>query len=341
MQIASNIVQKPLHSRSGFGAFRHFADIYDDSIRLVLNSGRIRLSLTNALPEILRNPDFLYILIRRYYLEWRGFALRFIVDILGNPTFYDPPALWTLFWALVKAEHRFLYQYTPPWSHEERLTGHFVSQLIERLEEFSDYWNSLSQISDPPVSCQVWYTDTATARREGITGADLGLIIHAKLPGQDEFFKSARFQAKKVDHSGRVRINLDQTRALLQREKRLGYYLFYHRFDKRRWSLAPTVQAAAAFKSEIDKARDHNRKEVQVSAWEEGYDFAMFMTFALADPTSEEIGVYTTNGRDAVSSLIVRELPFPSRILVVTLGDTTSVLDWPDLLREHIEQSFE
>jgi len=181
----------------------------------------------------------------------------------------------------------------------------------------------------------VWYADTATSRKESLTGADLGLIIHARLPGQDEFFKVARFQAKKVDRFGKARIDVDQTKALLQHEQ-LGYYLFYHSANEKGWSLTPTVQSAVSFKSDIEKT---SKGKIPVSARNAGYDFAMFICLALADPASEA-GIHTTDGRKAVIVLMSGPLP-PSRVLIVMLGDGTSVLKWEDLLREYIGRGFD
>ena len=110
----------------------------------------------------------------------------FIEELLATPTSYNPKGVWALFWALAKAEHNFLHKYVPYWSHEERLTGHLVSQLIDRLEEFGDAWATLNESTEPKATCRIWYADTATGRREATTGADLGLIVQAKFRDQDE-----------------------------------------------------------------------------------------------------------------------------------------------------------
>jgi hypothetical protein len=82
--------------------------------------------------------------------------------------------------------------------------------------------DSTNQSSDKTY-CRIHYVDTATASREAITGADLGLIIQAQLPRQQEYFKAARFQSKKVSKSGSARIDLDQAEKLIA-AKNYGYY---------------------------------------------------------------------------------------------------------------------
>jgi hypothetical protein len=289
------------------------------------------------------DPEFWHFSSRRLRPDFRLF-----VRSLINPQAYDPQAIWALFWALAKAEHEFLYRYIPFWSHEERLTGHLVSQMVERLEEFHPHWRVLTA-SDHESKCEIWYADTATARRESVTGADLGLVVHARFPNQEEFFKVARFQAKKADRSGKAAIDLNQVEALL-RTAHLGYLLFYHPLDPKQWSLPPTVRPAATFSNEVQNARKnsdeppHHRPRpgdlpsISVDTQGNGWDLAAFVTFALTDPGSEE-GVLATTAEDAVGELMahtVAPLPSPSRILVVTVGAGTSTVHWPGLFREYI-----
>lgn len=111
---AYEFAQKYLHTRTGFGALSHFHKIGFESMLLAVNSSFYKGS----------KPHFLMI---KYDLR------SFIKDDLTKPNSYDPPTLWALFWALAKAEHNFLSRYIPHWSNEERLTGHFVSQIIERI----------------------------------------------------------------------------------------------------------------------------------------------------------------------------------------------------------------
>ena len=185
--------------------------------------------------------------------------------------------------------------------------------------------------------------DTATARRESVTGADLGLIIQARFARQREFFKAVRFQAKKVNKGGNVRINLDQTDALI-RTKNIGYYLFYHHYDVQNWSLPPTVQPASKFNDYVEESRKNENfsknnelgeKSVEVTS--DGYDFATFITFALADQASEH-GVLAASAEEATRLLMATSqgLPQPSRVVVVTLGSRATEIDWDRLFVEYL-----
>ena len=252
---------------------------------------------------------------------------------------------WALFWSLAKAEHAFLEKYIPFWSHEERLTGHLVSQMVERLEEYGVHWRSLASGSPEKSDCQIWYADTATARQEQFTGADLGLVVHGRMPGADEFFKVVRFQAKKVSKSGNATLDYDQLEALLNRED-LGYYLFYHHLDKTQWSLPPTVRPANDFKGDLERVKKERELKPRrnglgsgsVDARNTGYDLATLVTFGVADPASDT-GVLARNAQDAVS-ILASGPTTPSRVLIVTLGSGTDVPLWQHLLTEYVGAQF-
>ncbi|MEH2462193.1 hypothetical protein [Nostoc sp.] len=98
---------------------------------------------------------------------------------------------------------------------------------------------------------QIYYADTANQSRKGRTGADFGLIIQARYGNQREFFKVARFQAKKVEGSS-ARIDLEQVEALLKYEG-LSYFLFYHRFDDiKEWTPPPIVKPADFYQKQLE-----------------------------------------------------------------------------------------
>lgn len=339
LRIASEIAQAPVRSRAGFGAFRHFEGVFWDSLRLVLDSSYFSPRQPNGpWPIPVFDPEFWHFFGRRHWITPRAF----IESVLTSPASFSPNPLWALFWALAKAEHEFLHRYIPYWSHEERLTGHLVSQLIERLESFSSHWIALNASADRESSCRIWYADTATARREAMTGADLGLIVQAKFGPQEEFFKVARFQSKKVGRNGTARIDIEQVEALLHRQK-LGYYLFYHPLDRNSWSLAPTVRSASDFQNDLEQARQqqkgrHSLGEISKPVNGNGFDLGMFVTFALADAASDH-GVLASTASEAVAAVMDAGAP-ASRVLVVTLGEGTTPVQWNAALGEWIGYQF-
>ncbi len=348
-KLASTLVESYVQARSGFGALRHYAGIRRDTARLVLESSFfVHPDASPGHPWPFPDPDLFHFMLRHWGdSEFPQAFLRILQHTLNRPSSYHPHALWALFWALAKGEHAFLHRYTPFWSHEERLTGHLVSQMITCVEDFGDRWNMLSQTEGQTSACRIWYADTATARQEKVTGADLGLVVHARFSDTNEFFKVVRFQAKKVNRqSGKARIDLDQADALLQREN-LGYYLFYHFLHGTNWSLPPTVTRASALRREVEQAqKDEKRQRHSLGTllwdgWQSGYDLATFITFAVADPAVEH-GVMTANPEEAIRVLTGGPPPgAPSRVLIVTLGDGASVVDWGSMLHEYIGLPFE
>ena len=339
LAIADAIAQRPSTSRTGFGAFRKYDDLFANTMRIILESGHFVPPRSEGLPLWL-DPEYFYHFKRRY----RHSHVRFFKDALSDPSRFDPPCLWALFWALAKAEHEFLYRFIPFWSHEERLTGHLVSQMLERIAEFASPWRALSSTGENGAKSHLrfWYADIATNRQESVTGADLGLVVHAKFGSDDEFLKVMRVQAKKASSSGRAKIDLDQTAALLSRSG-LGYYLFYHDQDKEQWHRPPTVCSAQRFSSLVE---GHQQKAPSprktlgteyVDTKDDGFDFASFITFAFSDPASEH-GLLVTTPRDAASALTNGNYPEgpPTRILVITMGTEVPPADWPHLFGEYL-----
>lgn len=342
VQLALSIGEQHTRSRGGFGAFRQFRDICRNSMGLVFESGFFANSNHQTPFHLLDDEFFLDFYMRKG--RFRPNFKHFFEQVLTNPSSYNPACLWSLFWAVAKAEHEFLLRYIPYWSHEERLTGHLVSQLITRLEDFEVYWAALEDGNDAQDKshCRIHYMDTATARRESLTGADLGLIVQARFSRQREFFKAVRFQAKKVDKGGSARIDLTQADTLIK-TKNIGYYLFYHHYDAQSWSLPPTVQPASNFDYHVEESRKSNNLkdeelgEKSVGVTSNGYDFATFITFALADQASEH-GVLASSAEEATRLLMTtnKGLPSLSRIVVVTLGSQATEIDWDRLFNEYI-----
>ncbi|MEH2027772.1 MAG: hypothetical protein V7K62_30170 [Nostoc sp.] len=325
------LVKSWTRNRSGFGSFQHYKKLLWHTALLVKKSG-IFVSPKSLSTPIFLKPDLLRLFISNYR--------DFYENILTNPNTFQPTTIWALFWALSTAEHQFMFRFTPFWSNEERLTGHFVSQIMERLEDFGVHWRQLTEVTQPSLSeMQVYYADTANESREAFTGADFGLIIQARYENQPEFFKVARFQAKKVE-GGSAGINLEQVEALLQHEK-LGYFLFYHRFDIKEWTPPPIVKPADFYQTQLEEFKTNKKKYITdpMNGYEKCWDFASFVTFGLADPASE-YGVIESRADDAVSTLMAvdtSQLKKTTRVMIISIGDNVSVVDWEQLFREYGE----
>lgn len=330
LNIARNIVGGICQSRIGLGALRELREIMWDSANLALRSSFLMSPQPkDGVWPPWTDPDIWH------YMHRHGNGIHhrsFFERLLGTPSNYDPSAFWAIFWALAKAEHDFLIRYVPFWSNEERLTGHLVSQIVERITEFASHWGALGNKGTEEAHCRIWYIDTATARREKFTGADLGLVIQAKLPGQTEYLKAVRLQAKKSTYNGQATIDLEQLETLTQKEN-LGYYIFYHQFDNKRWSPAPTVRAAGPFKELEDVKKARGSRAVTVRTRDRGWDFATFVTFGVADQATD-YGILADSPSDA-ASILMESAEIPSRVLVLTLGSSTPSTDWNQIFSNY------
>lgn len=318
--IAADICEPIWKSGSGFGCMESFPEIYGENRSLVFES-----------EHFVRPTCEIDYAIQR--LSTKGNPQRFFETYLGRLTSYFPQSLWALFWALVEAEHRFVRWFVHWWSHEERLTGHLIAQVFERLEDFGFYWKQIS--GEKESEMKIWYADTATGRRESGTGADLGLILHAHLPGTDEFYKAARFQAKKVGTNGKAEINIGQLKNLMDHSG-IGHYLFYYQELPEGGILPPLVRKAEDIEGNLG-LEDLSQQTKSISVLENGWDFATFITFGLADPAAN-MGFSAGNAQRAMERLMGEageNLHPPSRILVITLGDGLRNVPWEGILRDY------
>jgi len=335
---ALSIGDSAIQSRSGFGSFGKYHRLFERSHSLVTRSSLLASPNGSPHPLWAIDPDYVRFAIHHGHYNHAHF-----IRNLTSPTIYHPSCIWALFWALAKGEHQFLRRYLPFWSHEERLTGHFVSQICERIEEFAGSWSALSAGEPKESWLDIWYADTAAGNREKTTGADLGLIIHGQYSGDGEFFKVARFQVKKVPSSNTVTIDLDQTKALL-RKGELGYYLFFHAQDRNEWRRPPSVAPAKTFEQlvlEKERALTEGRvsgkslgNESASNVDNHSFDFATFITFALADPATD-FGAAARSKSDAVYTLMAGGPP--TRLAVISLGTKILPAEWLSVMSEYVQ----
>ncbi|MGB3495676.1 MAG: hypothetical protein WBA57_23305 [Elainellaceae cyanobacterium] len=342
---AQQLAKNWIRTRSGFGSFKHYSSIFQETVSLILESSTIAPIESLNLPftrssqkTIIHSPRD----DRKYFQEDFHIGYKALFELfLSKPSAFDPDLYWSLFWALAKAEHRFMLRYTPLWSHEERLTGHFVSQIVEQLEYFGASWVQSNQSAQSSNSrMKIYYADTAKDNQEKKTGADFGLIVQASCGNRQEFIKAARFQVKKVDNNNKARIELRQVKNLNQSNSKIGYFLFYSQFDSVRWILPPIVRSSKSLGYLVEESRGESEKPktATVEVSKNGWDFSSFVTFGLADLTSD-CGYLASNVQDAVNKLMRTEsrenLP-PSRIIAISIGDDISVIDWNRLLEEYL-----
>jgi hypothetical protein len=243
--------------------------------------------------------------------------------MLGTPDSVALSPMWHLFWALTEGTQRFVSRYIKFWSHEERLTGHLITEIARAAEGGTVLFDS------SPLRGRVtlYYADVAARSMEAKTGADFAIIVQVATEGGGETFKVARFQAKKVGPNGKARVEADQLRVLRQTDG-LGYYAFYYAPDNRSRLLPPTVVPAAM----IEPPKDEKQKTLSWSARSGACDFATFIVFALADLGSEH-GVAAQSAQEAAQVALHgrSQLQRPGRALVLSIGPA-SAPDWRELL---------
>lgn len=338
-ELAASIANPAIQSRVGFGTFRKFQRLFERSHELIARSSLLAPPEGGAPSLWAIDPEFLHFALRHGHGQYNH---SHFIRYLTSPSVFEPTCVWALFWAIAKAEHQFSIKYLPFWSHEERLTGHFISQICERIEEFNVHWSSLVGNASQPSWLDVWYADTSIGNREKETGADLGLIVHGQYAGDDEFYKIVRFQVKKVPSSNTARIDLTQTKSLLRNEG-VGHYLFFHGQDQQDWRRPPSVAPAREFQYNLTQAEKKlledkaGRKELGDASIQNidnsSFDFSAFLTFAVADPAAD-FGAFARSKTAAVQILMSGGPP--SRLAVISLGAAVQPSEWLHEMAEYV-----
>lgn len=338
-ELAASIANPAIQSRVGFGTFRKFKRLFERSHNIISQSSLLAPPEGGASSLWAIDPEFLHYALRHGHGNYNH---SHFIRYLTSPSAFAPTCIWALFWALAKAEHKFSNKYLPFWSHEERLTGHFISQICERIEEFNVHWSNLIGSATQRSWLDVWYADTSIGNREKETGADLGLIFHGQYSDDDEFYKIARFQVKKVPSSNTARLDLNQTKALL-REENVGHYLFFHGQDRQDWRRPPSIAPAKEFQYKLERAEKElleeksRRKELGVESIENvdnsSFDFSAFLTFAVADPAAD-FGAYARS-KSAAVQILMSGGP-PSRLAVISLGAQVQSSEWLHEMAQYI-----
>ena len=276
-----------------------------------------------------------------FYDELPGADYWQLLLALADPCVFNPPAYWSLLWALLIAEQTFQTRWVDAWSHEERLTGHFLTTIADAGQQMASSFASLDRAWGGGAQCSVDYVDTATARREKTTGADFGVIVHGSDADHGEWLKVASFQVKKCDVPEHFEIDFAQLRALLS-VPGLGFYLMFAKNDPS--APPPLVTPANDFESEL-RHRIEEREKAQPRATSEtlgsqrvgadmAEDWAFHLGLGLADPRSR-VGLPASSPNEAARLLLRQTALPPSRILAFGLGAMAGGTDWRQVVRVH------
>lgn len=263
-----------------------------------------------------------------------------LLQVLADPCVFKPPAYWALLWTLLEAEQDFQTQWVDGWSHEERMTGQFLATIDNVGTQMAPAFSSLERATGTAARFSLDYVDTARGRREQLTGADFGVIIHGIEAEYGEWLKVALFQVKKTETFGRFGADLDQLQTLLSIPN-LGFYLLFTRNLPS--APPPVVNSAKDFEYELNQKIEERAKGQlrpssslgsQVVSASMMEDWAFFVAFALADPRSP--GGLPAASPDEAARILLRQIPVqPSRIIAFGLGDAAGTTNWRQVLSRH------
>lgn len=163
------------------------------------------------------------------------------------------PLLDIAFQAFARAEVRLSLRFVPQRSHEERLTGHLISELEAAIQMSSDAFASeaMSRYGEA-LHIDFVYSDLSRGGHlEKITGGDFGLILVIDLPDRPKLVRYAAIQAKRLE--GSTSLGKFQFDTLSKNFQEAASYLFY---DCGFSTLAPPMMVSAVDLNSRRNAKD-------------------------------------------------------------------------------------
>ena len=163
------------------------------------------------------------------------------------------PLLDIAFQAFARAEIRLGLRFVPQRSHEERLTGHLISELEAAIQMCSEAFTAeaVSRYSQP-LHMDFVYSDLSRGGHfEKTTGGDFGLIFVIDLPDRPKLVRYAAIQAKRLE--GSTSLDKFQFDTLSKNFQESAAYLFY---DCDFNTLGPPMMVSAADLNSRRNAKD-------------------------------------------------------------------------------------
>lgn len=331
-----------LNSSSGIGYYRHDMTGCGLTVRAALTSDDVLWGTEGGYHSEIVARHHRQSLSQKFYR-------RFVRDLVTNPSMYENPLVFLLFRTLAIAECRFVRKYIPQNSHEERLTGHLMSEFVALLESSRSAFSRISRtLYGREVAFDFLYSDIAANKLERLSGGDFGVIFFVDLPDRERVIRVARFQAKKAVRS--MEIELAQRNALLKNNQtgspESSYYCVYAmgRETQRRPSpLVLTATKTLELAPEPEEPNKKTGKPQEVTSvglsklLEETVPLSVYLLFEFMNPYAS-VGYPAKSLRDAYRHLVPLapnappDLPPLNRLLVIKLGG-------PDFDREfHFDQ---
>ena len=252
-------------------------------------------------------------------------GLSHLRNLLNDETAFENPLFHLLFKAFVYAEIKFINNYIPQNSHEERLTGHLISELANSLNIINETFRQKAfELYSSEVDLAFHYADLSSNNKEKFTGADLGFIFHINLPDYQEKVNVAIIQSKKFNQS--AAIDLKQIETLKKFAEESGYYCFYDMNQQERTS--PLIQRANAITSILGDDQNIMTKSLKRNDITERYDggvpLSVFLIFDMLNPDNENIKSFS-NIWQAKNFIDNKSRDFRlSRVLTVSVGGVSN-----------------
>jgi len=240
------------------------------------------------------------------------------------------PLLDIAFEAFARAEARLGNRFIPQRSHEERLTGHLISELEAAIQLAGSAFQSAAQLRyQAPMALDFAYYDLSRGGKiEKQTGSDLGLILLIDLPDRPKLVRYAAIQAKKMNPNASIdKLQFD---ALSNQFSKCAYYMFY---DCNLDCVAPPMMMPA-HELDAQKKADPSTKSFTVNT-ESIYNKTMPLSLWLVKMMADgKVGEATKNLEDAVKAFRIfheksnanPESNFqPTRLAMISIGKKFTV----------------
>jgi len=265
--------------------------------------------------------------------------------MLNTDDYFDNGLVRMLFKAFVYAEARFICNYIPQNSHEERLTGHLISEYLSALGVIQKAFQAKAcQIYKEHLSLEFSYVDLSSYNREKTTGADFGIMFHINLPDYPEEIRTAIFQAKKLFKAS-ASIDVKQCNVLKNYGEEGAHYCFYDM--KTEATSSPLVLPADCIALPSDPSQNTTTysREALFDNREGGIPLSLFLIwYMFISEDRKRCKVYkdiwqAKNYFDGGgSNSLNREANNPSRLLIVSIGGLTTSIPRQEL--KHLSQLY-
>jgi hypothetical protein len=224
------------------------------------------------------------------------------------------PLLDIFFKSLIRAEIRLISRYIPQRSNEERLTGHFVSEIDNSVNMLKDTFLKLSKsLYGEEKMIDFFYMDLSKGGKiEKTSGADLGFILVVDLPDFPFLVKSILFQAKKINGNGTARIDKNQLDTMKSHGQSDSAYLFYDMNLNELSSPIVDTTKSEIFNNESGNTFSIKRKDIL----ENGTPFSLFVMDILR---GDEFGIKHEDF-DTAYKVLIETMKEIGKLGVVSLG---------------------